>query len=249
MIKLELYEKLIRYKDLIKVLGIYLFLSFAECIMVVVRILVTGHLGYRFLIWNLFLTWIPLGFSVLINYLYTSYKRNIFKTLLILCLGVFWIAFYPNAPYIITDFIHLCGVNFTFISNGVNINFLLWYDFIMIALCILTGFLIGFVSLYIIHRLLIDRFNSFFAWIFVIAMLFLSGYGIYLGRFIRWNSWDIISRPKLLYHSILGSFHKYAFAFTIIFGLFLILTYFALYYLTNLNDYKVSVKNNNCNAR
>ena len=210
--------------------------------MVVVRVLFTGHIGYKFLIWNLFLTWIPLCISLLMNYIYVSYKRSILRAFVMLFSVSVWIAFYPNAPYIITDFIHLSGVdiNFYFTNTVHTMNILIWYDFIMITLFILTGFLIGFVSLYLIQRLLMDRFNNFIGWIFVASILFVSSFAIYLGRFIRWNSWDIITRPKILINGILGSFHRYPFAFTVTFGLFLILIYCALYYLTNLNDYKVA---------
>lgn len=239
---MNLLNKLDRYKQIIQVLGIYLFLSFAGCFMVVVRIILTGQTGYKFLIWNLFLTWIPLSISLLMNYIYVSFKPSIVRAMVLLFSVIIWSAFYPNAPYIITDFIHLSGVdiNFYFTSTVHSMNLLVWYDFMMITLFILTGFLIGFVSLYLIQRLLIDRFNSFIGWIFVGGMLFISSYGIYLGRFIRWNSWDIVTRPKILITSIFGSFHRYPFAFTITFGLFLILIYCALYYLTNLNDYKVA---------
>lgn len=236
---MDLFNKLIRFRHIISVLGIYLFLSFAGCVMVVVRMLYTGKLGYIFLIWNLFLTWIPLGFSLIINYLYAFYRRSLMRTLLMMGAGAIWLAFYPNAPYIITDFIHLSQMKFYFSNHGYNMSFLVWYDFIMMSLFILTGFLLGFVSLYLIQRLLAERFNRFIGWVFVGSILFLSSFGIYLGRFIRWNSWDIISNPGALMQSILESFHLHAAAFTITFGLFLILIYFALYYLTRLNEYKV----------
>ena len=87
--------------------------------------------------------------------------------------------------------------------------------------------------------LLVDRFNKRIGWIFVGSVLFLSSFGIYLGRFIRWNSWDIVSKPEILINSILKNSNHYAVEFTISFGLFLILIYFALYCLTNLNEYKI----------
>jgi len=67
--------------------------------------------------------------------------RSGFRTIFLLLLGVIWVAFYPNSPYIVTDFIHLSGVKYYFDNLGYSMNILLWYDFIMIALLILTGFL------------------------------------------------------------------------------------------------------------
>jgi Predicted membrane protein len=157
--------------------------------------------------------------------------------------GALWVFFYPNAPYLITDFIHLSRIKFYFARDGYNMDFIVWYDLVMFSLFILTGFLLGFVSLYLIQRLLADRFNKVIGWLSVIGTLFLSSFGIYLGRFIRWNTWDIIANPAALLDSILGSLHRYAFAFTVTFGLFLLLIYAALYYLTKLNQHKVVVLN------
>jgi Predicted membrane protein len=208
--------------------------------MVLFRKLVFGNVGYKFLVWNLFLAWIPLLFSIVIGYVYAFHKRNIFRKLYLSILGVIWVIFYPNSPYTVTDFIHISGLSYYFNDIGYRMNFIIWYDFIMIALFILTGFLLGFISLYMIQMLLVDRFNKFFSWLFVCFILMLSSFGIYLGRFIRWNSWDILFNPKVLIHSILDNSKHYAAEFTISFGLFLILIYFALYYLTNLNEYRLA---------
>jgi len=159
-----------------------------------------------------------------IGYTYTFHKRSVFRKIYLLFLGLIWVAVYPNCPYIITDFIHLSGMRYYINTIGYTMNFILWYDFIMISLFILTGFLLGF---------------KWIGYIFVGSVLFLSSFGIYLGRFIRWNSWDIVFKPKILINSILNNSNHYAVEFTILFGLFLILIYFALNYLTKLNEYKM----------
>jgi uncharacterized membrane protein len=157
-------------------------------------------------------------------------------------IGGAWIVFYPNAPYIITDFIHLSGVRYYSATMGYNVSFIVWYDFIMFSLFILTGFLLGFVSLYIMQRLIQDRFSRWLGWLFSAGTLFLSSFGIYLGRFIRWNSWDVLVNPVALIDSVLESFHMHALAFTVTFGLFLLLIYIALFNLTYLNQYNVNLK-------
>ncbi|SHJ92820.1 Uncharacterized membrane protein [Clostridium cavendishii DSM 21758] len=227
------------YRHIFEIIGIYLFLSFSGCVMLLFRKIIFGSIGYKFLIWNLFLAWIPLIFSIIIGYTYAFYKQNIFRKIYLLILGVVWVVFYPNSPYIVTDFIHLSGIEYYFRNLGYSMNFILWYDFIMIALFILTGFLLGFISLYMIQMLLIDKFNKCIGWLFVVFIMFLSSFGIYLGRFVRWNSWDIVVKPTTVINSIFGSSKNYAIEFTISFGFFLILIYFALYYLTNMNQYKV----------
>lgn len=237
--KMDLPIEQISYIRFTKVIAIYIFLSFCGCIMAAFRKVFFQSVGYKFLIWNLFLAWIPLLFSLLIYYIYVFHKRSIFRTIYMLFLGIVWVIFYPNSPYIVTDFIHLSGIQYYFTNLGYSMNFIIWYDFMMISLFILTGFLLGFISLYIIQILLMDRFNRFIAWIFVGSILFLSSFGIYLGRFIRWNSWDMFFNPKILINSILGNSKHYAIEFTISFGLFLILIYFALYNLTKLNEHKI----------
>ena len=227
------------YNHIFKCVGIYLFLSFSACFMEAFRKLSFGYIDYSFLIWNLFLAWIPLILSIVIAYIYTFHKRSVFRKIYLLFLGLMWVVIYPNCPYIITDFIHLSGIKYYINNIGYTMNFILWYDFIMISLFILTGFLLGFISLYMIQTLLTDRFNKWIGCIFVGGVLFLSSFGIYLGRFIRWNSWDIVFKPKILINSILNNSNEYAVDFTISFGLFLILIYFALNYLTKLNEYKM----------
>jgi len=238
-------NKLRSYKHIMNVFGIYLFLSFAGCVMVVVRILTTGKITYAFLIWNLFLAWIPFGIALFMNYIYSFYKDSSLKTLSLMGLGAIWISFYPNAPYMITDFIHLSRIKFISASQGYNMSFIPWYDFVMISLFILTGFLLGFVSLYMIQKLMVDRFNKAIGWMVVAGTMFLSSFGVYLGRFIRWNTWDIISNPFALLNSISENIHRHSFAFTITFGLFLLLIYLALYHLTHLNKHNVGFKREN----
>ena len=227
------------YKHILNCVGIYILLSFAACFMEVFRKLTFGYIDYKFLIWNLFLAWIPLILSISIGYIYAFHKRSVFRKIYLLFLGLIWVAVYPNCPYIITDYIHLSGIRYYISNIGYTMNFILWYDFIMISLFILTGFLLGFISLYMVQTLLTDRFNKWIGSIFVGGVLFLSSFGIYLGRFIRWNSWDIVFKPKILIDSILNNSNVYAVEFTISFGLFLILIYFALNYLTKLNEYKI----------
>jgi uncharacterized membrane protein len=150
-------------------------------------------------------------------------------------------AFYPNTSYFITDFIHITQGDYH-INYHHGISITLWYDLLMISLFVLTGILIGFFSLYLVHTFIENNFNKRIGWKFVIIVKLLSSYGIYLGRFIRLNTWDIITRPNALIKGILKSFNSETLLFVILLSFFLISIYVALYNISNLNK-ETSSKN------
>ena len=196
--------------------------------MVLLRWLYTEQIQFLFLIKNLFLAWIPYGLSVIIVFLY-GYTAGKLKKIAMFILGIAWLLFFPNAPYMLTDFIHYRG----------NLSFIMWYDLVIYALFIFNGFLLGFVSIYYIYRIIEKEINILVGWLFVLFVLFLSGYGIYLGRFIRWNSWDILFRPMELINSAIEHINIFSIIFSLIFGTLLTLTYAFLYILTFLSREKI----------
>lgn len=217
-----------RYRHTLICTGILLSLSILGCFMIVARWSFTGYPAFLFLIWNLFLSWIPLGISALMSYLY-SYGRQGRKLYKLLPLGIVWLLFYPNAPYMLTDFIH-------FRDSG---TFLIWFDLVIYSIFIWTSFVLGFVSIYLVNRIVEKETNKITGWLFTLFILFLSSYGIYLGRFIRWNSWDLLLNPLALLHSILDNLHLQSLVFSLIFGLLLTLMYAFLYGLTYLKLEKI----------
>ena len=100
-------------------------------------------------------------------------------------LGAAWLAFFPNAPYLVTDLIHLRTRAFVPV----------WYDAIMVFAFALTGLCLAFLSLWLVHRLVERRLGKAAGWLFVAVVAGLSGFGVYLGRYPRWNSWDVVTRP------------------------------------------------------
>ncbi len=233
-------DKIVPDKQLRAFIGVYVLLSFIGCVMVLFRIFYTGKFTYVYLVWNLFLAWIPFGLSVLIASIYMNYNK---KTVLIGLLGIVWLFFYPNAPYIITDYIHIRSIKFYLYEDGLftgfNTDFIVWYDFVMNSTFIITGFLLGFVSLFLLHKVVSDRFSKLSGWSFVAGILLMSSFGIYLGRFIRWNSWDIVSNPFALMNSVLDNMHIQSLSFTALLSVFLLLIYIGLYQLTALNLIKM----------
>ncbi len=141
------------------------------------RMVCTGTLSYIFLPWNLLLAWVPLAFA-------TVATRQASKLKLFMAF-VLWLLFFPNSPYIITDLIHLTP----------RTGWPHWYDAFLIYSFALAGLLAGIVSALIIYRKLKEVLPPLFARAVVLGSMLLCGYGVYMGRFLRWNSWDALTNP------------------------------------------------------
>ena len=157
-----------------------LFAASALCVALLeIRVHETGSSYYRFLIWNLTLAWVPFALAVAA---YARARRQI--DALVWVLLVPWLLFFPNAPYLLTDFIHL--------GEGPAP---LWYDALMLSAFAWTGLLLGFGSLYLVQMILRRAFGPAVAWVGVLVALGLASVGVYVGRFIRFNSWDALLHP------------------------------------------------------
>jgi uncharacterized membrane protein len=159
--------------------------SIAATTMIVLRAWYSGRLLYTFLLWNLFLAWLPFLFA------WAAYR----KPFIAIIYGPLWLIFFPNAPYLVTDFIHLRHF------DAVPI----WYDAIMLFTFALTGLMLGFLSLYMMQSLVARRFGGVWSWVFAVAAVGMSGYGVYVGRFLRWNSWDVFRQPLTLLSDVANS--------------------------------------------
>jgi uncharacterized membrane protein len=152
--------------------------------LIVVRYLYSSEPLFGGLIWNLFLAWIPFGLAILI---YDRHRAGT-RPLRLLPLAALWLLFLPNAPYILTDFKHLVP------SPVVP----LWVDVVVIAAPAWTGMLLGFLSLYLVQAVVRNLAGSRVAWTAAVVVLGLASFGIYLGRVLRWNSWDVLANPHVL---------------------------------------------------
>jgi uncharacterized membrane protein len=204
------------------------FASAASVALVFARILSTGNLRYSFLVWNLFLAWLPLVFALLAC---EDFRTTSARNWRFLSLAGAWLLFFPNAPYIFTDLIHLTSFFYGHF----------WVDLTLILLCAITGLVLGFVSLYLMQSVVERMLGRSASWLFIVAVAALSGFGIYLGRFMRFNSWDVVFRPRQVYHGI-GHWvanplaNANSLAFPILFGTFLFVSYLMLYALTHLRS-------------
>lgn len=129
----------------------------------------------KFLVWNLVLAWIPMVLAIAFDL--------VERRLWLLPLGLGWLAFLPNAPYLVTDLVHL-GEGYELWRHVLQYGFAAW-----------TGILLGVVSLLLVHRRLGDEFGGFWGWLAVVLSVAACAVGVVIGRFQRWNSWDLVTRP------------------------------------------------------
>ena len=175
------------------------------------------HLG---LIWNLFLAWIPF---ILAYMAHAISWRRIWLYLVIPVIAFLWLIFFPNAPYMLTDLQDLARVT----SSAP-----LWYDVIIVVWCSWTGMLLGVISLYLMQNIIQRTFGRFAGWAFVFIISPLSSFGIYIGRFVRLNSWDILQDPAETAMDILGLIidpSRRLAAFTLLYTFFFLFVYLLLY--------------------
>jgi uncharacterized membrane protein len=179
-----------------------------------------GWNGVDFLVLNLILATIP----VLASSAFAESHRRRYPPAVQVISFVIWLLFLPNAPYIVTDFIHLQP------RHGVPI----WYDIALLTSAAGTGLLLGYSSLADVQSVVSARFGRRAGWSTAFAALALSAAGIYLGRFLRWNSWDALTNPRRLVHDVAQRGinpleHPRSVVVTIVYGVSLSLGYIALH--------------------
>jgi len=179
----------------------------------------SGSVAMGFLAWNLFLAAIP----AVAAWFFARAMANGSSLIQQIVWFAIWLVFLPNAPYIITDFVHLKE------RPGIP----LWYDIALLISCAGTGLLLGYTSIADVQAAVTRRFSAVMGWLLVIAAVLLSGFGVYLGRFLRWNSWDTLTNPRQLFLEIGDRLmnplsNPQTFGVTAIYGVGLFLGYVAL---------------------
>lgn len=139
-------------------------------------------LEFSYLVWNLFLAWLPLVFALRLT---RVLRHKLWSSWEALGYSVLWLIFLPNSFYMISDFIHLQDV--------ARVNLL--YDAVMFTSFIYSGVIVGFTSLYLVHVQLHRRMAPRKASVLMAATLLVCSFAIYVGRDLRWNSWDILTNP------------------------------------------------------
>lgn len=215
-----------------EILTVYLFnkkqnsglvlLAMLSLMLMLLRVKITHDIYLLFLIWNLFLGYIPYALS-------SKIKTTIPGTFQFYALFFGWLLFLPNAFYLLTDFVHLHHVS--------SLQYL--FDALLLTSFTIAGFYAGITSLFHIHGLLEMKYETKNCKLLIIAICYLASFGIYLGRILRFNSWDILSHPIDLFYNILKSiFNSDAYVFTLVLGTFILLIYSFSYSFLNKKSIK-----------
>ena len=193
------------------------YLNLLSVVFLLVRIVLTSNITYWFLAWNLFLAWVPLAAILMLK---ERLQKEAWLSSLSVGLTAVWLFFLPNSFYVMTDVIHLQ-------SRG---DISIMFDAVMIMSFALNGLILGYMSLGIMHRLLMARMRTARAHQVIALVLLLSSFAIYLGRYLRWNSWDVLVSPTGLLFDVSERFinpivHIQTYAMTLVFFAFLSVLY------------------------
>ena len=187
----------------------------------------SGIYIHRAMSWNIILAILPYVCMIA----FVKAERANHKALAALLL-IIWLFLFPNVPYLMTDFIHISPLTF-YIFDNTGTQYLRevmpWLELSHIALGVWFGMMVGYRSLYQLHHLLRHKYTAIYGWMMVTVVSILSGYGVFLGRFLRLNSWDILHPASLLREVIVHN-DLFALRFTIFFSIFILVSY-TIYYL------------------
>jgi uncharacterized membrane protein len=184
-----------------------------SAVLVINRVLSSDSYRYMFLLWNMLLAAVPVLIAIWLVGRIRKYgwlqPRQIGLTIL-------WLAFLPNSFYLLTDFIHLRQ---TFEAD-------ILYDITMLTSFLINGLILGYISLVLVHRELVKRLTPTRAFSLILMIVLAASFAVYLGRFTRWNTWDLLLQPAGLLFDVSDRFvnpgaHPNTFSTTILLFAFL----------------------------
>jgi uncharacterized membrane protein len=188
-------------------------------ILVAARAIVTREILFIFLPWNLFLAAIPCFISTqLINRPAWINNKKIFGLLFVV-----WLLFIPNSFYILTDLFHL----------KLRERSSLWFDLLLIFSFAWNGLLLGILSVRQMEKIVFNCFHFRSHFVFLFPIMWLIAFGVYIGRYLRFNSWDMITDPFQLlgdigYMLFNPSDHLYSWAMISCFAVFMTIIYLSI---------------------
>jgi uncharacterized membrane protein len=185
------------------------------------RVAYTWHLRQLYLAWNLLLACVPVLFAV--AFIKAQERGEPLRRKCLIALA--WLVFLPNAPYIVTDLVHL--------QSPLHPKF--WIDLLLILLFAWSGAFAGFLSLFIMHRHVVRRAGALPGWLFVGIVALLCGVGVYLGRFERWNSWDLLLQPHSILTDLWDLATEHGRKFVLLFATIIMIGYITLYSLVRMS--------------
>jgi uncharacterized membrane protein len=185
--------------------ALFVALSLASAVaggMLVLRAFWSGGSGYSGLVWNLFLAWIPYALALWLASMRPARRA---QWLLAAGVGCLWLLFLPNAPYLITDLIHL-HPNHAMREREIGLlgglaqgqRIPVWFDALLVFAFAWTGLLLAFASLDVVRRAVAARAGERWAWAATAVAVVLCSFGVALGRFDRFNSWEVFTQPHVV---------------------------------------------------
>jgi uncharacterized membrane protein len=183
----------------------------------ILRIVIWDKISFIYILWNIFLAIIPFIISsILLN---TNNKRILNKTIFFI-VGIIWLLFIPNAPYIITDLIHIGEV------RAVPVL----YDSFLLFSSAWVGLLLGMYSINHIEKILDTKYTKKISILIMALIVLFISFGMYLGRFLRFNSWDVFISPGAFIVGLKEIFSNSknlieALLYTILFFFFIVISY------------------------
>ncbi|HTL07565.1 MAG TPA: DUF1361 domain-containing protein [Chitinophagaceae bacterium] len=188
-------------------------------VLLLVRSIYAGQITFYFLVWNLFLAFVPFYLSQLLMqrpaWIESRWKFG----------GIFagWLLFIPNSFYMLTDLFHLYDIH----------ALPRWFDLLLIFCFAWNALLLGILSVRHMEKIVQARWPFRHQFLFIYPVMVLNAAGIYIGRYLRYNSWDIVSNPfRLLLdigHILLHPIEcRNAWAMVLIFSFFLSIIYATL---------------------
>lgn len=196
------------------------------CLMLLgIRPFVLDSFMHRFLAWNLWLAWIPFALTW---FIYALRRLHPFAAWPLL---VVWLLFLPNTWYLATDLVHLLHHPYLYLTNG-QASMAYWYDLFMLFQFALCGTALGYASIQQVLHIYRHTVTSIYRPVLVLCISMLCGFGVYLGRVQRWNSWDVLHEPLPVLQTMLSSVTLQHLKLSIVFGLFIAMSYFLIHGLT-----------------
>ena len=186
----------------------------------------TTDIKWLRMIWNYFLAVIPVYMA-----LFSRYYSELEKRVPTVAFSLIWLLFFPNAFYMLTDFKYLSKISFYLwdVFEKIGGNLTPWILLLNLVVSVTAGVIAGIISLEIIHKILKENFGNKISWVIVVFLMILTSFGVYIGRFARLNSWDIINLEKL-FDDIMSVMTPFAPIFILIFTLMTMTLYCGYYF-------------------
>lgn len=215
-------DKIFRRRNITFILGSFLLVAVSSYI----YYLFNKDPSWFMMNWNFFLAFLPYLFSIL-TLVFIKKQSKILPGLFF----ILWLLFFPNSPYMLTDVKYIGNIDMnSWMLNGMGDNVVDWIFLIKIVVSVLLGLIFGMLSLYEMHNLIKKRRGTVLGWGFVSLICIISSFGVYIGRFLRVNSWDVL-KPIYLLKTIINSLNSFTLVFTLIFAIGTLFIYLSIYWL------------------